>query len=569
MTTTLARIFIKKLARRSYAVNLSANQAVWTQDSVVKSNLKEISIPNRTAVEHVWENLDKWADKTALTCGVTDHCISYHMLYKKSRSFAAQLRSKFKIANSDVVCVMMHNIPDYAVVLLGIIEAGATATTVNPIYTSYEVHRQILLSEPKVLIGTIESVPVLKEAMKLVKRNIPIITCGGNKPLPPGTTCFQELVDDIHVNLESLKGVNTNPENVILLPYSSGTTGLPKGVELTNRNIVAQFMQQDDENIRHYNETTRLHQDSVLAVLPFYHIYGMIVTLLHKLTVGVKIVTLPKFRPDTFVSALDKHKIHLFCAAPPLVLFLGSYAGIEAKHLESIKKITCGAAPLPKPDIDRVLEKAKNTELIQIYGLTETSPLVTTLCPGSRQYTSVGIPLPSTEVKIIDSNSQNLGPNRQGELLIRGPQVMKGYRNNIEATNNAITKDGWFKSGDLASIDENGYVTIADRLKELIKVKGYQVAPAELESIIKEHPNVLDAGVIGVPDQTAGELPKAFVVLKDGHNAEAQDISKFLAEKVVEYKRIKDVVFLKSLPKNPSGKLLRRVLKEKNSSVTE
>ncbi|KAL4715819.1 hypothetical protein ACJJTC_006398 [Scirpophaga incertulas] len=555
-----------KLLKRMLANRIRSTQcttySIWTSDNIVRSKFKDITLPKETLTNHIWEKLDRWADKPALICGVSNRCITYHQLMKFSKIFAAQLRNKFNISDGNVVLIMMNNIPEYAITLLGAAEAGAEVTTVNPTYTVYEVQRHIMLSDPKILIGTPDMVPLFKNALKLSKKVIPIINCSNDNSTIIDTVSFNELIEDSHVNMNVLNNVKRSAEDVVLLPYSSGTTGLPKGVELTHRSIVSNFLQQNDEHIRQYEDTTVSHQDSVLAVLPFFHLYGLAIVLLHKLSVGCKIVTLPQFQPNTFVNALEQHNISILYAAPPLVLFLGSYVGVKQHHFDSIRRIMSAAAPIPKADIENILKKGKRMEFLQGYGLTETSPLVTTFEIGYQNYTSAGLPLPNTELKVVDPNGQALSSNKIGELLIRGPQVMKGYRNNTEATKNAITEDGWFKSGDLCSINEDGYVTVIDRLKELIKVKGFQVAPAELESVIKEHPSVLDAGVIGVPDENTGERPKAFIVLKDGYTCQAQDIASFVANYVADYKRLKEVEFVERLPKSPSGKLLRRVLKE-------
>ncbi|XP_037293349.1 probable 4-coumarate--CoA ligase 3 isoform X2 [Manduca sexta] len=541
----------------------SRSSSLWTSDNIVKSPHKDVVIPNRTVVEHVWEDILKWADKTALVCGVTNRSITYQQLYKYSRNFAAQLRTQLKIRDGDVVCIMMPNSPEYGVAMLGILEAGAEVTTINPIYTAHEVHRQLVLANPNVVIGVPSTIKVLKEALQLAQKDLPIIGLNDGTGLPSGVISFQEFVIDSNPDLSVLKEVSKKPEDIAFLPYSSGTTGLPKGVELTNRNVVANCVQQESDPIKFYNDTTSLNQDATLAVLPFYHIYGLVIILLHKLSAGLKVVTLPKFQPDSFLSTLKEHKIQLLCAAPPMVLFLGSHPDVKKEHLESIKTITSGAAPLPRNDVQRVLEKVQpDTNLLQIYGLTETSPLATAMLRGSTAYSTAGYAIANTQLRVVDSDLRSLEPNQVGELLIRGPQVMKGYRNNPEATKAVIT-EGWFRSGDLASLGKDGVVTIVDRLKELIKVKGYQVPPAELENILKEHPAVLDAAVVGMPDKKAGEVPKAFIVKKDGVKVQPEDIIKFVAERVAEFKRIKEVTFLDELPKNPSGKILRRVLKDK------
>ncbi|CAD0197921.1 unnamed protein product [Chrysodeixis includens] len=552
------------LASRSVSLISSRELSAWTPDKIVKSPHKDVDIPSRTVPEQIWENMERWVDRTAIECAITKQSYTYHQIYKYSRNFAAKLRTQLKIRDGDVVCIMMPNCPDFAVAVLGALEAGAEVTTVNPIYTAHEVQRQITLSDPKVVIGIPETITILKEALALAKKDLPIIAIKGvDGVLPPGTISFHEFALADNVDHSVLKEVRRKSEDVAFLPYSSGTTGLPKGVELVHRNIVVNLLQQNVDTIRHYDETTKSSQDVALAVLPFYHIYGLSIVLLHKLSVGLKVVTLPKFQPNTFTAALKEHKTNVLCAAPPLILFLGSHPGITNEHLAFIKTITSGAAPLPRKDVVSVFDKVKHKmNFLQVYGLTETAPLATAMLPGSEEYSTAGYAISNTELRIVDSALKPLGPKEVGELLIRGPQVMKGYRNNPEATKKCMTEDGWFQTGDLASIDTDGTVTIADRLKELIKVKGYQVPPAELENVLKEHPDVLDAAVIGVPDTRMGEVPKAFIVLREGHRADANSITTFVSKRVAEYKRIKEVRFLNELPKNPSGKILRRVLKE-------
>lgn len=555
----------KLLTSRKVCLSTVRTQSLWTKDNIVKSPHKDVEIPNRTIPEHIWANLEQWADKTALICGVTNRSYSYQQLHRYSRTFAAMLRTKLNIRDGDVVCIMMPNSPEYAMVLLGVLEAGAIATTVNPIYTPYEVQRQIVHSDVKILIGVTETIPVLKDGSSLAKKDLPIISVkGSSKVTPTGTISFEELAFADNVDLNSLKDVKRLQEDTALLPYSSGTTGLPKGVELTHKNIVCNCVQSDVETFRHYDLTTKTRQDSTLGLLPFYHIYGLTLVLLHKLSVGMKIVTLPKFEPGNFVNLLKEHPINLMCAVPPLILYMGNNKEVTKEHLAPLKAITSGAAPLPRNDVYKVLEKTKpGTDFLNLYGLTESSPLATGMLPGSTKYSTVGYGISNTELRIADSELKPLGPTQVGELLIRGPHVMKGYRNNPTATKNTIIEGGWLRTGDLGSIDENGFVTIADRIKELIKVKGYQVPPAELENVLKEHPNILDAAVVGIPDSRQGEIPKAFIVLKAGHSKDAEDIKSFVAQRVAEYKRVKEIMFLDELPKSPSGKILRRVLKEK------
>ncbi|XP_068630558.1 uncharacterized protein [Battus philenor] len=285
--------------------------------------------------------------------------------------------------------------------------------------------------------------------------------------------------------------------------------------------------------------------------------------MLHKLSIGAKIVTLPTFETETYLNAVKKYNASVLYIVPALASILGSHPKSNKEYLSSVHTYACAAAPLPEHDIRKVLEKSRpDANFVQMYGLTEVSPLATCIPRGYKKYNNVGFAVSNTKLRIVNSEDQSLGPNEVGELLIHGPQIMKGYRNNPEETKAAITRDGWFRTGDLASIDKDGVVIIRDRIKELIKVKGFQVAPAELEGILKEHPDILDAAVIGVPNAKMGEVPKAFVVIKGGRRKDSDGIKKIVNDKVAAFKRLYDVEFVEYLPRNPSGKILRRVLRE-------
>ncbi|KAL4715780.1 hypothetical protein ACJJTC_006359 [Scirpophaga incertulas] len=534
---------------------------VWNGDMVVNSPFQDIVVPDMTIVDYVWRNLDKWPSKTAVVCGVTGRSYTYEKLYKKSKNLAANLRKKFNIRNDEVVGIISPNVPEYPLVSFASLQAGAVVTTFNPIYTAHEIKRQIELSDVKIMISHNDIVPVLKEALKLAKIDIPIISININQPLPENTISLAELIEDDNIDCSILNIVDRAPEDVAFLLYSSGTTGLPKGVELTNSNLIANSEQQNTE-IRQYRYTTENNQDVTMAVLPMFHSYGLSILMLHKLASGLKLVTLPKFQPESYLNALLKYRINLLYVAPPMVLFMGSNPLVTPRHFETVHKITSGAAPLPRADINKMLDQCPdNVSFYQGYGLTETSPLATMSDPSNKVYESVGYAVPSVKLRVVDSEMRNLGPDKTGELLIKGPNVMKGYRNNLEANKETILEGGWLRTGDIAKIDKTGLVYITDRLKELIKVKGYQVPPAELESVLKEHPAVHDAACVGIPDPITGERPKAFLVLKPGAAANHKEIVDFVAERVAPYKRIKDVEFIETIPKNASGKILRRMLR--------
>ncbi|XP_023708323.1 4-coumarate--CoA ligase 1 isoform X3 [Cryptotermes secundus] len=355
-----------------------------------------------------------------------------------------------------------------------------------------------------------------------------------------------------------------NAEDTAVLPYSSGTTGFPKGVMLSHRNIVSNIAQHNDSpEISTCEPALGSHQDVLPVIMPFFHIYGISIMLLSKLAQGVKFVTLPRFEPNSFFKLLEEHQATVLYSAPPLILFLASHPGVRPKYLQSLRRVVYAAAPLGSLDVERFLRRAPpNTDVLQGYGMTEASPSVSHTVIGSTNYDSVGVPVPNTEMKIVDAETRtDLPQGEMGEICLRGPQVMKGYLNRPDATAEMIDRDGWLHTGDLGYYDKEGHFYVVDRLKELIKVKGFQVAPAELEEILRSHPDIDDAAVIGVPDERAGEVPRAFVVPKRSQISE-EDVKKYVAEKVSEYKQLKGgVKFLTSVPKSPSGKILRRLLK--------
>ncbi|XP_034832839.1 uncharacterized protein [Maniola hyperantus] len=555
----LTRVLSKVIEKRVCFIKM---KHIWTVDKIVKSPFDDIVVPDVTVTEYMWKNLDKWSDKTALVCGITDRKYTYLQLYKQSQIFGASLRKKFKIRDGDIVCIMLPNSPEFPIVMLGILCAGGIVATINPMYTAYETQKQIQSSEAKLIVTDAGNVLIVKEALKRSNLSIPVIAIDIEKSRPEETVSFKELINDTHVDKNVLKEVKRSPQDVSFLLYSSGTTGLPKAVELMHKNIVANFEQQNEKLIQKFNDTTATNQDITLAYLPMFHSYGISVVTLHKLAAGLKLVTLPKFQPETFVNAFKKHKISTMYLAPPTVLFLASNPEVKAKYFEKLQYVTVGAAPLPLADAERFMSKVDHEmQFNQGYGMTEASPLVTITPNNSKNYSAVGVALPNCELRIVDSNMNIMGPNELGELLIKGPNVMKGYKNNPKA-NADVFVDGWMRSGDLGKIDEDGFVTIADRLKELIKVNAYQVPPAELEGIIREHPAVFDAAVVGIPDEKTGERPKAFVVLNKDAKISNKDIMEYVNDRVAPYKRLKEVQFLDVIPKNASGKILRRVLVE-------
>jgi acyl-CoA synthetase (AMP-forming)/AMP-acid ligase II len=349
--------------------------------------------------------------------------------------------------------------------------------------------------------------------------------------------------------------VTIDPDtDVVVLPYSSGTTGLPKGVMLTHRNLVANLVQID--------AVERRDLRALIGVLPFFHIYGMVVVLNFGLMRGATIVTLPRFELEPFLKALQDWPIVHAHIVPPIVVALAKHPAVEQYNLRHVQTMFCGAAPLGTALADAVQQRLGFT-IRQGYGMTEASPVTHYADYRSPQRgCTVGRLVPMTESRIVDVESgRDAAAGQPGEVWIRGPQVMQGYLNNPEATARTVDRDGWLRTGDIGIVDDDGYLTIVDRLKELIKVKGYQVAPAELEALLLQHPRIADVAVIPVTDDECGEVPKAVVVSRG--DLTADEVIAFVNAQVAHYKRIRHVEFIDAIPKSASGKILRRVLVER------
>ncbi|XP_053670905.1 uncharacterized protein LOC128721203 [Anopheles nili] len=541
------------------------------QNSLYDSN---IPVPHVTLDHYMWDRFSQWTNKTAVVCGVTGRNYTYGTLRDHCAALAIRLQRKMNLGFGSTVAICLPNIPEFPLITFGAIEAGLVVTTINPIYNAEEISRQLVDSDAKILVGLASNYAVLKEAMHQAKRDIPIvcIRCTNDESLPAGSIDFAELSNPTGIHYSELRPHDRTADDIVFLPYSSGTTGLPKGVELTHLNIVSnsEMLGAKAGTGTVVLPTTDTFQDVLPCVLPFFHIYGLTVTMISKLQQGCKLVTLPNFRPDTFLHALAEHKGTVLHLVPPIIIFLGHHEGVKSEHTSSIRNVFSGAAPMGTPDAERFTARVPNVEFIQGYGLTETAPVVLMAALGSRNYASVGSPCPRTQAKIVDLNDPTntaLGPNMSGELLVRGPQVMKGYHNNRKATDEMIIEGGWLRTGDIAHYDEDLQFYITDRLKELIKVKGFQVPPAELEELLRSHPSVADAAVVGTPHPVSGEVPRAFVVAKPDARVSEDTLKEFIAEKVAAYKRLEGgVTFVDSIPKNASGKILRRQLKLEHCS---
>lgn len=515
---------------------------------IVRSPDADIVVPEISLTEYVFRNAASRLDKPALIDGASGRTLTYGQLVGASRKVAAGLIQR-GLRKGDVLALYSPNLPEYAVAFHGVVSAGGTVTTVNPLYTAHELTLQLQDSGAKFLL----TVPPLLEKAQEAAQAVGIgeIFVFGEAE---GATPFAALLQ----NDGQFPPVTINPhEDIVVLPYSSGTTGLPKGVMLTHYTLVAN-LEQSQRTDWGLLQLTR--DDVAIGVLPMFHIYGMFIFINYMLVLGGTIVTLPRFDLEQFLGVLQNYGVTYAHLVPPIILALAKHPLVDKYDLSKLRAILSAAAPLGK-ELETACAARLGCTVGQAYGMTEASPLThcRPITPESNKLGSIGVPVASTEVRVVDvATWQDLGPNQDGELWIRGPQIMKGYLNNPNATHNTVDREGWLHSGDIGYYDDDGYFFIVDRLKELIKYKGYQVAPAELEAVLLGHPAVGDVAVIGHLDEEAGETPKAYVVLKG--EATAQDLMDFVAGRVAPYKRIRDVEFLEQIPKSASGKILRRML---------
>lgn len=508
------------------------------------SPLPSVVIPEIPITEYVMQKCEELGDHPAIIDGPTGQTLSFDQLRIKTRRLAGGLQAN-GFSKGSVLALVAPNCPDYAVVFHAAALCAGTVTTVNPTYGAEEIKQQLLDSGATLVIAANACGETVTEAMNGTQ----------------ATELVTLLPSDIHRNLDDLLGEESDQVSVdihqhpVVLPYSSGTTGLPKGVMLSHHNLVSNLVQT--------NAALNYGPDEcALAVLPFFHIYGMQVLMGSLLSVGATIVTVPRFDMAQVLSLIQEHKITQLFAVPPIVLGLAKTPLLDEYDVSSLRKIFSGAAPLGAELAEEAASRV-DCPVVQGYGMTEISPVSHITPEFKARPGSSGVTVPNTISRIIDENGKDLGPNEDGELLVKGPQVMMGYLNNPEASRATVDKDGWLHTGDLARIDDDGYMTIVDRVKELIKYKGFQVAPAELEALIVTHPAVADVAVVGMPDDEAGELPKAFVSLKaDVNTPTEKDIREFVAARVASYKQVHAVEFIDSIPKSASGKILRRFLRD-------
>ncbi len=477
-------------------------------------------------------------DKTCLMTA-EGKTYTYAEFWKAVNGMARALQDD-GLRKGDMIGIYAPNSVEYAVALHGAILAGATVTTLNPLYRAREVEHQLADAGAKFVFTLNALLPVVNDA----KTHLPKVERVYELENAWDMAALAKGAPDA-VAIDPLK-------DIAVLPYSSGTTGMAKGVMLSHQNLTA--------NIRQTMALGMTGESGVvLDFLPFYHIYGMMVLLNCGLVAGATQIVLPRFDPEAALRIIQDYKVTDLYVVPPVVLALANMPQVDNYDLSSVRFLMSGAAPLPL-EVGRQAAARLKCTVMQGYGMTESSPITNCNPLDAPRDGSVGPPVPDTLEKVVSLDTgEVLPPGEIGELLVFGPQVMQGYWARPDATAETMTPDGWLRTGDIVSADPDGYIRIHDRKKEMIKYKGYQVAPAELESLLMEHPGVRDAAVIPKADAEAGEVPKAFVVPREP-GLDLEEVRAFVAERVAPYKKIRYIEAVDAIPKNPSGKILRRQL---------
>ena len=523
---------------------------------IYRSPFPDVTIPKQSLTEFVLQRAAEMGDKAAFIDGPSGRELSYADLAHAVERVAASLHER-GFGKGDTFAIYSPNVPEFTVIFLAVARLGGVVTTVNPLYTHHELTHQLKDAQAGYLI----TVPTFLDNALTSAEEVGLkeVFVFGEAA---GATRYAALLES---EGEAPEVAIDPQEDIVVLPYSSGTTGLPKGVMLTHYNLVANLKQIEGVQAQTDNP---IDEDSVvMGLLPFYHIYGMVVIMGYALYKGATVVTMPKFELERFLELIQKHRVTYANVVPPIVLALAKHPLVEQYDLSTLTGIMSGAAPLGG-DVAGIAAKRLGCEVTQGYGMTELSPVSHfNPDPDARiDRSKVGPAIPNTECRVLSvETGEDVSAGETGELLVRGPQVMKGYLNNPSATSATLDEAGWLHTGDIAVVDERGYFAVVDRVKELIKYKGFQVAPAELEEVLLAHPNISDAAVIGVPDEEAGEVPKAFVV-KSAEVSE-DEIKMFVAERVAPYKKLRQLEFVASIPKSASGKILRRVLVEQERAA--
>ncbi|KAJ6633142.1 4-coumarate--CoA ligase 1 [Pseudolycoriella hygida] len=558
-------LFIRGCVERfSKPTVFSSAKCMWSSSgNIVRSSYPDIEISKLSLSNYLLENVKDYVDKPAVTCGASGRTYNYGEVQFMTDRLAKAFRAirACNLRKNDTLGILLPNMPEFTPVVLGANKAGLKITFANPLYTPEEILRQFEVAKVKIMVTIPSLLPVsnfLKAKMEGYRGTICI---GGKDDLDNNVFNFESLIKTDHIaDLPTI-----SPKDIAIIPFSSGTSGLPKGVLLTNENCVANLCQITSPPFNRYAHE-ECENKNVLSIPPFFHIYGFNGILNLTLRNGAHLISLPKFSPEDYIRSLVTYEPSVLFLVPSLMLFLASHPSVTKKMLEPVAEVLVGAAAATVQLQEKFRSKCvENIVIRQGYGMTEASPvtLLTPFKPDESKLGSTGQLLPNMEARIVSTEDGTvLGMNETGELQFRGPQVMKGYLNNEAATKDTLDEDGWLKTGDIGYYDSDYYFYIVDRCKELIKVKGNQVSPTELENIIAEIDGIADVAVVGIPDDLAGELPRAYVVLKHNSKLNKHDIISYIQQKCIKYKWLEGgVKIVKAIPRNHSGKILRNELR--------
>ncbi len=535
---------------------------------------ESIQYPHKTISDFLSDTAERFPQKTAVI--FFGKKINYKELHNLTIKFANALVN-MGVKKGDRVAIMLPNCPHEVIAYYAVLKIGAIVVQFNPLYTERETEYQLNDSDSEIII----ILDVLYKNLKNIINKTPIkniILCSISDFLPfPKNIIYRfkernetgvilkehKVLHYIFSKLikkspAKLVNINISPDDIALLQYTGGTTGIPKGAILTHGNLAANTIQ-----CRHWFSKAEVGKETFLSVLPFFHIFGMTSSMNLPVYLASSMILLPRFNPLDVLKAIERYRASIFIGVPAMFSAINGELRHEKKYnLSSMKFCVSGAAPLPH-DMAVRFETLTDVKVIEGYGLTEASP-VTHCNPiyGERKFGSIGLPLPDTECCIVDLiTGAELQTGEIGEIAIKGPQIMKGYWNNEKETD-MVLKNGWLFTGDIGRMDEDGYFYIVDRKKEMIISGGYNIYPREIEEILNKHPKVKESAVIGIPYKSIGDIPKAFIVLKDGESADEDEIISYCKSNLIKYKVPKIIEFRKELPKSLIGKILKKVLVE-------
>jgi acyl-CoA synthetase (AMP-forming)/AMP-acid ligase II len=523
----------------------------------VRSPYPDVDVPDIGLPEFLFSDLGEHADSVAIIDGPSGREVTFAELAQGVDRFAAALGER-GLGRGDVIALFAPNNPYYPVVFHGALAAGVAVTTVNALYTPDELAFQLRDSGAKLLVTISPFLDRARAALREEGLAVTEVVLMDDARDEASTPMPENALADLLTTTAERPSVTVTGDDVAALPYSSGTTGKAKGVVLTHRNLVANLVQ--------FGEMGNLTSSSrILAVLPFFHIYGMTVMMNNGIYKRAAVVTMPKFDLAEFLRIISEHRVDRVFIAPPIAVALAKHPMVEQYDIDCIDIIFSGAAALDA-ELGHTVGKRLNCTVLQGYGMTELSP-VSHAMPEDRpdmDLSSIGVALPNIECKLVDPETGEEGS--RGELWVRGPNVMREYLNNPEATSLTLDADGFLHTGAVATVTDEGVFYIVDRVKELIKYKGYQVPPAELEAVLLSNDKIADAAVIGIKDAEGEEIPKAFVVKQQGAELSEDDVMSFVASKLAPHKKVRAVEFIDQIPKSGSGKILRKDLRAREKA---